>query len=78
MDLKILDGRKVAHKVFGVGKIVDADERLISIDFGGCIKKFDFRSVEKFINFENDETVVVNESKLNLSKFISSFLGEKK
>lgn len=56
MDLKILDGRKVAHKVFGVGKIVDADERLISIDFGGCIKKFDFRSVEKFINFENDET----------------------
>lgn len=56
MNIKTLIGRKVTHKVFGEGIIVDIDNVYISVDFNGNIKKFQIEALGQFFRFDDEET----------------------
>lgn len=55
MDIKTLIGRKVTHKAFGEGIIVDIDNVCVSVDFKGNIKKFQIEALGQFFRFDNEE-----------------------
>lgn len=56
MEVNALIGRKVTHKTFGDGTIVDIDNVYVSIDFNGTIKKFQIEALEKFFRLDDEET----------------------
>lgn len=56
MDIKNLIGRKVTHKSFGDGIIVDIDNAYVSVDFNGDIKKFQIEALGQYFRFDDEET----------------------
>lgn len=56
MDFKVLIGRKVVHRVFGVGTIIDVDKEYVTVDFNGTIKKFKIETMDQYFYFDDEDT----------------------
>ena len=56
MDVNTLIGRKVTHKAFGDGIIVDIDNVYVSVDINGNIKKFQIEALEQYFSFDDEGT----------------------
>lgn len=71
MDFKVLIGRKVFQGGFkgnGEGTIVAVEGEIISVDFGGVIKRFSMEIFIKSLTFDDDETRELMEQAIDEAK----------
>jgi hypothetical protein len=71
MDYSALIGRKVFQGGFkgnGEGTIVFVEGEIISVDFGGVVKKFSMEIFIKSLKFDNDETRELMEQAIDEAK----------
>ena len=71
MDYSALIGRKVFQGGFkgnGEGTIVSVEGEIISVDFGGVVKKFSMEIFIKSLKFDNDETRELMEQAIDEAK----------
>ncbi len=76
MNFSELEGQKVQHKAFGVGKIISVEDNKVKVDFTVGVKEFVYPDAfEKFLKIEDsklekniDELIDENKEKKNIER----------